>query len=431
MSIKSNKFFSFFTLALIGMSEVEEYREVERDGVVNDDDRYLPGIHVSEESEALQRVRQDRDVLSHSVRGLRGNPEVEEWLDKMGGIRRLDEALMGKDRLRSYISDLRLLRDQLGYTPSPVGEPVFVETDSATSNSGYAVEAHRTLKNREHHGEVDFDDEENTTPSWALSEYDFNMKQTQDGAPWWWSKISLGKYNPQIVGKVQKLAKGFIGPANKVLPKLDLVQVETGGAMWRNDLRISDKPGGFPFKSVDNLMPAHMVDEHPMVKEFLDRFYNNPFSLKWFKNGTGSYERHAVAMMIPNGPMEGKYMWATLSTKSSKAYDWWMENDGKAEELKYARALYYKDWVIVYRKPVRTWNLIEVVGYKESTTGHGLMEMSRKKMDWRVWGRTKTRLVKDGAKDAYFGKPWEDYVARGRANDKPRQQSPEAAWNSL
>jgi hypothetical protein len=180
---------------------------------------------------------------------------------------------------------------------------------------------------------------------------------------------------------------------------------------------------------VNALIPDYMVKDHPVVKEFLDRFYNSPRSLEWFKTGSKKWERWACGMVIGSGPMEGKYLWAPLSTKSSASLDWWKENDGKVREPKYCRALYYGDWIIAYRKVSET--SIEVRGFKESGHGHGLMMLKCKCMHFYVWGRTKKRLIKDGAVDAYFGRPWEQYVEKERAKARPSQQSPADAWNSL
>jgi hypothetical protein len=363
------------------------------------------GMEISEESDEIRKIRQIRDVLDNSVQRLYGKDEsVTAWADGLGGLRKVQEGLVGVSLApdKWYKITCRRLSQELGYDPTPLGDPTIeVPLEAAGPYTSYAVLAHREVANKRAYGELSLDDE-GTTPNWALSEFDFNVTDV----PWWWKKfVSMGKFRKGV--PIKKVSK-------------NLKQVETGsGAIWIPDLRVSkmveDDSRWYweqtPFTQVSKLEPWWKSSDNPKVKEFMWRFYNYPKSLNWVKVGDGKYQRMAGGMMIGNG----KVLWAPVSYRSHNSIEFWSKNDGKTFERKPTRCLYLGPWVIPYKKIADGVILVTKMKQDHNT---GLFEYWREKeMDPMEWGSTKRKLLALGAVDAYLGRPWKEYVAPPKAPD--------------
>jgi hypothetical protein len=349
------------------------------------------GIHVDDTSMQMRRVRQIRDVLDNSVQRLYGkDEEVKNWADGLGGLKKVQEKLCGLTLGSKswYKRTLRKLRDELGYEPSPLGEPVIeVPIDSATAYTSYAVLVHRELATKKAYGELD-DEDDDSTPNWALTEFDFNISLK----PHWWKTISMGKFRVGV--SLKKVSK-------------KLIQRETGvGQIWVPDIRIGAFIGAVPFQKITDIEPWWSASENATVKELTWRFYNNPGALRWQKVGTGTYRRWAAGMLTKSG----KWIWVLVSYPSSRTIDWRQENDGKKYTPKGLRALYIGQWIYTYKK-VGDQKIL-VTKMKESIQSVGMLEVWKKKvLSPSEWGQAKRKLLNMGAKDAYLGRPWKEYVA--------------------
>ena len=345
------------------------------------------GIGVDDTSVQMKKIRQIKDILDNSVQRLYGkDSEVKTWADKLGGLKKVQEALCGHD-LDVLNKWVKKFIDDLGYSPTPLGEPLIeVPVESAGPYTSYAVLAHREVKNKEAYGELR-DEEESSTPNWALTEFDFNVS----ARPWWWKFVSMGRFRKGV-------------PLNKVSKKL--IQKNTGsGVIWVPDIRISQDIGSVPFKKVTDYEPWWKASENPKIKDFIWRFYNNPSSLKWVKIGTGNYQRWAGGMITKHGA----WLWAPVTHKSSQKIDWWKDNDGKPYTVKGTRALYIGEWVIPYMnvgdQKIRVWKL------KQNHNTHMFEYWTDKILTPQEWGSAKRKILSMGGKDAYFGRPWKEYVA--------------------
>ena len=466
MVIKTNVFFSFFSLALLGM---EESRVVDYDGSL--DAKHTPGIYVDELSSAQRRVREVGDILAHSAKKFFGqDEEVDTWVKSLGGMRKLDELLVGKDRLREYIRDLREIKAVHGFTPSVLGARHLVEgVETATEYDSYAVLAHRETLDKEAYGEVEED--KYSDPSWEGHESDLSSK------PFWWNKIYMGKSSFQLANNPKFMAKGAFS--------FKQLEVSSPWNSKRVDFRIGglattgmsehsffprfctmrkDKGRNNRFKSlVRDYDNWYLNEDHKTIKDLTDRFYNDPKSLMWFMDpfSYGDMARLCCGTRTSTGDI----IWVPLSHDAQKSFDWWLENEGKEATRFYCRALYLGEWIIAYRKAktgttyyevtykgtrpvtsvfgfdddtqdatmeqytftstIRDLKQIEgdpsVVSVKKLTTVSGEQINVRKfkacsqtgwlakwkdvDMHFSEWGSLKKKLLKLGAKDAYFGKP--------------------------
>lgn len=389
MLIRNDRFFSFFALALIGC---DKPRDVERDGWV--DERAMPGIYVDEFSAAQRRVREVGDILAHSVKKYFGqDEEVDTWVKSLGGMRKLDELLIGREKLKEYVRDLKEVKSVTGFIPSALGAPMQdIGVESATSYDSYAVAAHRDNITKDAHGEREED--ESTERDW--SGHDGSLKSEWIGGvqrttkPFWWSNIYMGRFR---VGK-------------QVTGENGLIQLPTSsGQDWVLDIRVSESIGSKRFKhitefaNIKGMSPWAEMEDHPLVKELISRFYNNPSSLTWNRVGTGDMQRWAAGMETP----QGNWMWTPLTHSSSKSMDWWRENEGKEGERFYCRALYLGEWIYAYRKAGK--EEINVRKFKACDQTGWLAKWRDEDVHFSVWGDIKKRLLRLGAKDAYFGKP--------------------------
>ena len=404
MVIKLNAYFSFFALSLLGM---EVACVAEHDVDVIEDVSFAPGIYVDEQSIAMRRVREVGDILQHSVRQFFGkNAEVTSWLRELGGMRKLNELLIGREALKQYVRDLKEVKAVTGFVPAVLGEPtVDVGVESATVYDSYAVLAHREIANKQAHGELE--DDELTDPDWSGHQGELNTQWVGGVAkaikPFWWNNIYMGRF------RVGKRSIGNNG----------LIQLPTsGGQDWVLDIRVSpaielpnksttwNPNGSFKhitmFAKCKQMSPWSEMEDNALVKQLINRFYNDPSSLLWKKTGTKKAERWCAGMATPGG----NFIWTPLSHPSSKSFDWWRENEGKKAERFYCRAIYHGPWVIAYRK---SGDDINVRMFKVcSQTGWLSMWKNTNITPWE-WGNQKKRLLKLGATDAYFGKPWKKF----------------------
>ena len=354
----------------------------------------------------LARVRQIRDVLNNSVRDLyKRDQSVTEWVDSLGGFKKVQEKLLGlKLGPKSWYGKVcRELRDRLGGTPSALGEPAAdIHVDTATSHTAYAVQVHRDLANQEAYGQYHDEEEERTTPNWALSDHDFDVQRTEyDGFPYWWKFISMGRFRAGKGVKAGEVSK-------------NLIQKETShGPLWIPDIRISKpKAEGLgwvetPFIHITAVGRWAIMQEHLVVKELINRFYNNPKRLTWQRVGYGEKTRWACGMPTS----KGTWIWCPVSHPSSNKMDWYFKNEGKAWTPRLKRAIYVKDskgdWVIQYGK---RGDKIRVVKMKQNDAT-GLFEIWKEiDLDWQDWGKMKKIILAMGGKDAYLGYPGKGYV---------------------
>lgn len=114
-----------------------------------------------------------------------------------------------------------------------------------------------------------------------------------------------------------------------------LVQVDSGSIRgWVLDIRHSaDFNNPSIFTPVTKLGIGMMVYEMGSVKEFIDRFYNEPSRLIWRKIGYGAKKRWSVWMPSP----KSGWIWSPLTYRSSRKVDRLVDGNGK-----YARKVYVK-----------------------------------------------------------------------------------------
>jgi hypothetical protein len=367
----------------------------------------VPGMYVDEFSSAQRRVREVGDILAHSAKKFFGqDEEVDTWVKGLGGMRKLDELLVGKDRLKQYIADLREVKAETGFIPSVLGAPTQdMSVDSATDYSSYAVLAHRETLTKVAHGEV----EENkfSDPSWEGHESNPSSK------PFWWNNIYMGKSSRQKANEPKFMAKGVFR----------FKQVPTSSP-W-NSKRVDFRIGGIvplaaaehPFftrfcdmgkddkrwKSlVRDFKEWFLNEDHKMIKDLTDRFYNDPKSLMWFMDpySYGDMSRLCCGTRTSTGDI----IWVPLSRDAQKSFDWWLENEGKEPIRFYCRALYHGEWILAYRKS-RKPNHINVRKFKVCSQTGWLAKWKDVDMHFSDWGKLKEKMLKLGANDAYFGKP--------------------------
>lgn len=409
-------------------------------GEMSEDIKYEVGMDCLGYDHKMSVVRQIRDVLDNSVLALYGkDDDVTAWADSLGGLRAVQEELCGVSLKKDmwYETTCRELFLERGYHVKPLGEPQMeYEVEGATSHTSYAVEAHRLLVNRKAHGEVEDDD--TTTPSWALSEFDFNISSK----PSWWKGVAIGKFNTNVW--LAKVTKDVAGNPH-------LRQVETRKGMnWTPDIRISDIPEkedystgdvidaiGNRFTHITKIGPWSQMSDNSTVKHFTDLFYNHPDQLVWKKVGKEGKERWACGMLTPRG----KVMWAMVTGSTSKKMDW--QNKLKADldaklkivdatpglklsdlpkwERKGTRCLYIGQWAIAYKKDWKK-DCMVVTKYKQDNQTALWAVYNENKIDcdgfrqidptlsYKEWGSIKRKFLKLGAVDAYLGKPWKLYV---------------------
>lgn len=408
-----------------------EGREVEEIAVVDvreDGTRtYTHGLRVIDNDADMDRIRNIRLTLDNSVQSLYGkNDEVTAWCDALGGLRAVQERLIGLKLSKDswYKKTLRRLRQELGYEPSALGDPTIeVPADSATPYTSYAVQVHRDLVTKKAYGEVEDDD--TTTPNFAMSEFDFDYR----GIPWWWKYISMGR-KPINTEKGEyiteddsnykwQLWKSVMNGVRAKLPK------------WRPNLCFGPNFGSAPFESLYSKYSEAAIDRDNTVKEFTWRFYNDPQRLSWKKVTIGS--RDPIWMAGMRTP-KGLAIWCPVTVASSKTIDFYTDGgqrdrDGwfdwsKTTESKkrMIRALYVTDkdgqeWVIPYKK-ARNGEGIAVAKLK-SNSQTGTWEVWMKKvMPPYEWGPAKKKILAMGGKDAYFGRPWKKYEPKTEQDTK-------------
>lgn len=258
--------------------------------------RFEVGFYVDDQSLQLKKLRNALDILA-PLAGYRkmDNPEVKSWLQQVGD---LDHQILGKKTGPKSVFGmlLRRFKDEL-INVTPLGESMHVSfVESATQYSDYALEAHRLAVTREAYGELPEPDVERQ----RLVE-DYEIQDT----PFWWRNIYIGKF------------------CNR-----------TTKFRWLDDIRISREVGGSLFATLSDFGPYWLMADRPKIKEFRDRWYNDPKRLTWRKIGYGNKQRWAGGMVIvcPKTVIKyGKevikkgdyvYLWAPMSYRSSQYFDW-------------------------------------------------------------------------------------------------------------
>lgn len=386
---------------------------------------YTHGLRVVDNDADMDRVRLIRATLDNSVQSLYGkNDEVTAWADSLGGLRAVQERLIGLKLSNGswYKKTLRRLRQDLGYDPSPLGDPTNeVQADSATGYTSYAVQVHRDLVTKKAYGEVEDDD--TTTPNWAMSEFDFDYK----GIPWWWKLISMGR-------KPIYTEPGEYITSDDSNYRWGLIKSLTHGERtrvpkWRPNLCFGPNFGAAPFQSLYKVYSEAAIDRDLTVKEFTWRFYNDPQRLSWKKVAIAN--RDPIWMAGMRTP-KGLAIWCPVTVKSSKTIDYYTDGgtraaDGWFDWSKTAevsrgmiRALYVTDkddneWVIPYKKARNEEGIL--VAKLKSNSQTGTWEVWMKKlMTPYEWGSAKKKILAMGGKDAYFGRPWKKYEPKTQQN---------------
>lgn len=415
-------------------------------GEMSEDIKYEVGMDCVGYDHKMSVVRQIRDVLDNSVLALYGkDDDVTAWADSLGGLRAVQEELCGVSLKKDmwYATTCRELFLERGYHVKPLGEAQMeYEVEGATSHTSYAVEAHRLVVNRKAHGEVEDDD--TTTPSWALSEFDRPISSK----PSWWKGVAIGKFNTNM-----RVEEGR---------KYNVCQTEhRHGMNWTPDIRISDIPEkedhskgdvidaiGQRFTHITKIGSWCQMSDNPTVRQFTDLFYNHPEQLVWKKVGKEGKQRWACGMLTPKGSV----MWAPVTHPTSKKMDW--QNKLKADldaklkivdatpglklsdlpkwERKGTRCLYIGQWAIVYKKDWKN-DCMVVTKYRQDNQtalwavyneskidlddlpyyapgGGGVGRQIDPTLSYKEWGNIKRKFLKLGAVDAYLGKPWKLYV---------------------
>lgn len=344
---------------------------------------YLYGVREEETTWQMQRIRQIRDTLDNAVRHYYGkNEEVTKWADSLGGLRKVQEKLCGLSLGKKgwFHKTLSKLKDELGYDVPPMGEPINeVPSDSAGHFTTYQTEVFRLMKTRRAYGELD--DDEETLPNWAASEFDFNISNK----PWWWSSIRMGMFRKNALPKDHMVLK----------------QVETSSPGWIPDIRISAEIGSVPFKKLTDLAPWWQIQDHPVVREFIHRFYNDPSSLSRKIVGREPKTRWAFGMLCKSG-----YIWAPVTYKSNETLKYFSKPK-ENKERKGTRCLYIRQYAISYKvvgdQKIRVQKM-------EQCDNTGLWKIWNDKiMNPKEWGSLKRELLKMGAVDAYLGRPWKKF----------------------
>lgn len=359
-------------------------------------------------------VRTTRFVMDNSVKALyRTNAEVREWVKQQGGYTAVQEKLTGVN-MDAFDKAQKRLKLEIGYEPAPLGEPTNeVPADSATKNSAYAVQVHRDLVTKKAFGEVEDDD--TTTPNWAASEFDFDIKR-----PWWWRLIAIGR-RPIHTMDGEVLENDGTPEFCRNLISQILRGDRNNVPKWRPNICIGDQFAKPPYKSLYSVYSEAQVDRNLTCQEFIYRFYNEPERLVWKKVNN----RWMGAMRTPMG----KVIWCPVTKKSTDTIDFFT-NDGardpktgwfdwsKTKErsgVRAKRCIYLNDkygnkWVMPYQKiddhTLRVWKM-------KSNNQTGLFEIW-KVMDYELpygWSPIKKKLLAMGGVDAYFGHPEKLYKA--------------------
>lgn len=366
-------------------------------------ERALPGIYIDDQSLTMRQVRNALDILDNSVRKYMGDPEVDTWLKQVGGINKLDEILLGgRKQKKLHIQRLRYLRDQLGYQPSPLGQEQW-DKDSEPLGTTWGQVVHRAVTNKKAHGELK--DPENSTPDWHIIQMESDASKKSN---WLYMEDKRIFFPKGIWSKVHPA--GWMKRATNKTNRL--VQVETSTNEWRQDIRISktfDAPKGYiEYNHVWKFMPWFQAQDNTVVKEFINRFYNEPQKLFWKKRLLGSGERAyqvwTACMRMPKGDL----MWCPVSRKSNSLIDWWikLDQEGEKDNVWYCRALYTTRGIIAYQKDKTKDDHIHVRWMKEDSQSGWLVVIREESMHWKDWASMKKTRLKQGAIDAQLGRPW-------------------------
>jgi hypothetical protein len=346
--------------------------------IVDEDEselRWLNGISVGQLG-VKDRIRLIRDQISHGIEKFATMPEVAAWLDKVGGLVKLNEKLTGLSMGPKgwYQREQQRLRLEEGYELPPIGAPSLVLVDTATNYSGYAVEAHRTLLNRARHGEVD-DMEENTTPNWALSWLDRDVS-----LPKWWKQIHPSQL--PVNGKSK----------NSIFAK------------WRKMICGGPELGASPYVNLCVKYSEAQVDRNETCQELVRRFYQDPDRLWWRCVPIGGGRMTWVGGMIA----KTGWVWMPLSKKANKAFNYWTDDgrnviDGKInwagsprKTETYDKKSLVKGQQAIFTRKVGDKLEVRCDRIVDQSDGYMVATVAKKFFDPKEWGKERSRLTHQG-----------------------------------
>lgn len=361
-------------------------------------------LYVDEMSLVRQRVRTMVDILNDTVRDLYNkDDEVHAWVEGLGGLAAYQQMLVGKNAFHQFMNDLREVKAEDGMTPILDARQHVEGMESATGYDSYAVQVHREVLTKQAFGEID--DDVNTNPSWEGHESNIDLK------PFWWRNIFPGKASKQLCEDRRYMQSKHqfkqLTTANKGC-NLHL-DIRVGGLLpaGHSDHEFfprfveMEKAGGFKSLPRD-AGNWFLLQDHPDVKDLIDRFYNDPKSLTWFMDPftNGDYQRLCCAKRT----QQGKILWLPMSKASKKSFDYWLDNEGETKERWYCRAVYAGNTIYAYKKQGEEH--YEVRAFRECSQTGWLALWKKAILPWKEWIDMRNKLVAKGAKDTYFGRPW-------------------------
>lgn len=364
--------------------------------------RWLNGISVqvnNTHERIMRKYRQVQEMLDHDIENLaRGNSEVKEWLDSLGGITKLNEKLCGQnlsDDRGWYRATQRYFKKVLGHLPPAFGQPTKEHADSATNYGGYAVNVHRTMVNRKAYGEVPDMEGEN---DWATTETEMNF------IPGWYrrlvpSQTLLGvKMGAKRMTAAQQIAKCLKTkePIHRLRPVIC----------------VGPNLGQPPFTNVHQTYTDSQVDRNPDIQKLMYRFKNEPWRMLWKKVFLGNTDVQTWVAGVRT--TKGQFVWLSLSKESNQKFDYFTNNGENVQGFKinflmppapkgvtYDKYNLVKGHMSIRTKKVRDGIRVIMEATKDYPDCRGksymqIVKISDEVLEPEQWGARRKRFIKQG-----------------------------------
>lgn len=245
-----------------------------------------------------------------------------------------------------------------------LGKPMQTQlVEGATNNSDSAVEWHRKLQEELAHGQL-------SVPGSPGPGYQEPVYAFQEGpeTPWWRKRVHIGRF--RVMGQWLEDIRYSIGSEVPVLRKFTLV--------W-------------------TMGPKVIIEQNPMIKEFTNRWYQEPDRLTWVK--PEGYNRWVGYMLTKNG-----CLWAPTTQKGS----FWMDCEGEYNPTKPVSMVKGDDRFTFNAGP----KAVMVTRYRWLVGDWGVVEQTYQK--WVVDKKAVRRLVERDPEDVARDREWgeecpEDY----------------------